>query len=401
MSQDAPDVSLPVSSVTPASDETRITEGTETPSSPGAQEPALISHPHRHSSEQNTPQNLARINSLENGEAQKSHREPQSRDTETGPRIEQPLSSHSSDISNIKRGDPRDPDNPHSHVPTLDGLSEDMSRPPPIGYTLRTRKFAIAFFWTLILIDCIAIPLVLYFCLHYLTNLSPNTVFSISTACLGGVSVVEYFLRFWRLWKKGSNCRVIGARRWYLDWFHWNFSIAWVFIMVELIVGTVPKFPPIRLLAMPVSSLLFWFAFELLAIDTFRFFHIPAPIRISSVPKGAPMRPAIYSIIEDVCAVDGSGGTEFRKRFNARFVASHYFRQMLHRLTIFWAFGGLACAIVTTTLVFTLANNEIAYIIGWALPFVWVAFMIPPTFWYVFRCLRREYAKWPERRTSV
>jgi hypothetical protein len=63
-----------------------------------------------------------------------------------------------------------------------------------------------------------------------------STVFSISTGALGTVSIVEYFIRFRRLWRQGSTCRVIGARRWYLDWFHWNLSVAWCAIMIELIV---------------------------------------------------------------------------------------------------------------------------------------------------------------------
>lgn len=108
--------------------------------------------------------------------------------------------------------------------------------PPPLNYTLWTRKLSIFIFWSFILIDSIAMPIVLYFCLWYDTDLSPNTVFSIVTAALGGVSILEYVLRFRRLWMKGSTCRVIGARRAYLDWFHWNFSLAWVVIMVELIV---------------------------------------------------------------------------------------------------------------------------------------------------------------------
>lgn len=41
-------------------------------------------------------------------------------------------------------------------------------------------------------------------------------VFSISTGALGTVSIVEYFLRFHRLWRKGSTCRVIGAQRFYV-----------------------------------------------------------------------------------------------------------------------------------------------------------------------------------------
>jgi hypothetical protein len=107
--------------------------------------------------------------------------------------------------------------------------------PPPLNYSLWDRRRAIAFFWVLIVVDCIAMPIVLYFCLWHLTGLSPNAVFSIVTAALGGVSIFEYFLRFWRLWKKDSTCRVIGARRSYLDWFHWNFTLGWIIIMLELI----------------------------------------------------------------------------------------------------------------------------------------------------------------------
>lgn len=110
------------------------------------------------------------------------------------------------------------------------------AEPPPLNYTLWTRKLSIFIFWFLILFDSIAMPIALYFPLWYATDLSHNTVFSIVTAALGGISILEYFLRFWRLWKKGSTCRVIGARRMYLDWFHWNFTAAWLIIMIELIV---------------------------------------------------------------------------------------------------------------------------------------------------------------------
>ena len=77
-------------------------------------------------------------------------------------------------------------------------------------------KRSIFIFWFLILFDSIVMPLALYFGLWYGTNLSPNTVFSIVTAALGGISIFEYVARFWRLWKKGSNCRVIGGRRSYV-----------------------------------------------------------------------------------------------------------------------------------------------------------------------------------------
>lgn len=115
-------------------------------------------------------------------------------------------------------------------------------KPPPLNYTLRTRKMSIFIFWSFILFDSIVMPIALYFGLWYGVGppskkqvLSANAVFSIVTAAIGGASIMEYAVRFWRLWKKSSTCRVIGARRWYLDLFHWNYSLAWIIVMLELI----------------------------------------------------------------------------------------------------------------------------------------------------------------------
>jgi hypothetical protein len=152
---------------------------------------------------------------------------------------------------------------PHTQV-TYD--DPDFRRPPPLGYTLRTRRKAIFWFWFLIFVDCILMPIGMYFGMWYgLTReqLSANAVFSISTALLGTVSIVEYFVRFARLWRKNSNCRVIGAQRYYvslqlsieresanslqLDWFHWNLSVGWFFVMIELIAYASPHLLPSHL----------------------------------------------------------------------------------------------------------------------------------------------------------
>lgn len=125
----------------------------------------------------------------------------------------------------------------------------EFTRPPPLNYSLRPRKKAIAIFWVLIFLDCVCMPIGLYFGMWYGTTrdqLSANAVFSISTALLGTVSIVEYFIRFHRLWKKGSTCRVIGAQRHYLDWFHWNLSVGWFFVMIELIAYVRPTYPNVH-----------------------------------------------------------------------------------------------------------------------------------------------------------
>jgi len=98
-------------------------------------------------------------------------------------------------------------------------------------------------------------------------------------------------------------------------------------------------------------------------------------------------------MIEDIVAVDGSGGTEFRTRLNERYEQSHYFRQMLHRLTLFWAIGSMGAAVVTTILVFTLERNA-AYIVGWCLPFVWAGIWATMTIFYVKRELKHERQEW-------
>lgn len=141
--------------------------------------------------------------------------------------------------------------------------------------------------------------------------------------------------------------------------------------------------------------MLYVFAFELLIVDILRYFHVPAPIRLSSVPKGSQLRPCIYSIIEDVCAVDGSGGTEFRENLNKRYEASHTFRAMLRRLGLFWAVGSMSIAVLDTILIFTI-QHEAAYVIGWALPFFWAGIWTLATWLYVKKKLRDEKTAWAE-----
>jgi hypothetical protein len=146
---------------------------------------------------------------------------------------------------------------------------------------------------------------------------------------------------------------------------------------------------------MPVVSMLYAFGTQLLVFDILRLFQVPAPVRVSSIPKGSQLRPAIYAIIEDVCAVDGSGGTAFREAFNRRYEASHIFRAMLRRLGLFWAIGAEGAAVVFTILIFTI-QHEAAYVVGWAAPFVWAGWWTVMTYFYVKWMLKKEKRAWAE-----
>lgn len=144
---------------------------------------------------------------------------------------------------------------------------------------------------------------------------------------------------------------------------------------------------------MPVASMLYAFGTELILVDILRYFEVPAFVRMSSVPRGTQLRPGIYTIVEDVIAADGGGGTEYREALNRRYEASHMFRAMLRRLGLFWSFGCEGTAVLITILVFTLPGNA-AFCVGWIAPFVWAGIWTVATIWYVKRELKIEKTAW-------
>ncbi|OQD89677.1 hypothetical protein PENANT_c002G05174 [Penicillium antarcticum] len=232
--------------------------------------------------------------------------------------------------------------------------------PLPLNYSLAKRKIRILVFWLLVFLDSVVFPIGLYYLLTRTTTWSTTTIFSVLTVTLFGTFITQSLERSWNLWRERSSCRVPNAGRYYFDFTHWNVLASWVIIITELVVGTIPDPPWMRMLAVPVPSIFFIFGLEMLIFEILYIFEIPAPFRISSIPKGSPMRPALYPLLEDIIAVDGKGGSKFRDRLDQRYKASPPFRGMLHRVTMLWAVpqvlvaGGTLAGIV-------IADHELAY----------------------------------------
>ncbi|KAJ6126370.1 hypothetical protein N7523_001982 [Penicillium sp. IBT 18751x] len=287
--------------------------------------------------------------------------------------------------------------------------------PHPLPYSLHTRKKAIALFWILFVLDTLVQPLVLYWALWYATDLSHNLVFSIVTACLGGISVFEYFYRFYKLFRKRACVRPLNARKsWVtflkvqnscaitnsfsqLDFFHINITIIWLVLAVELIVGTVAPEPYVRLVAMVLPTVMFYFGAVHLSLDILRVCGFKAPFRISSTPKGSVIPTALYVLIEDVVAVDGGGGQTYRYALRTRYLSSPYFRRMLFEVNCFWSGGSIVFAVAITTVIFTV-SEPVAYTLGWSLPFAWASIWTLITIPWVQSDLRREKLTWEETR---
>ena len=112
---------------------------------------------------------------------------------------------------------------------------------------------------------------------------------------------------------------------------------------VELIIGSAPHRPFIRLYAMPAHSFILSIGRELLFFSIFQALRIPNPFKLSSQDKGAPARPKTYMIIEDIIAVDTRvGRTSYRIAIDERYEAHPMCRNMLHQLDLLWAIPALS-----------------------------------------------------------
>jgi hypothetical protein len=148
-----------------------------------------------------------------------------------------------------------------------------------------------------------------------------------------------------------------------MDSFQYILSVSLVLVITLTIIGGTGKKPKIRVLAMLAPSFIFMTGLELLILDLLRLSGCRVPVRLSSIPRGGKMRPAIYLIIEDVTAVDGGGGTVYRERLNRRYEASAYFRRLLHFFTFFWSVAAMLMGSSTAMLVLS-TERSIGYVVS-------------------------------------
>ncbi|EIW85669.1 hypothetical protein CONPUDRAFT_118641 [Coniophora puteana RWD-64-598 SS2] len=287
--------------------------------------------------------------------------------------------------------------NSTSHIPkTSSGL-------PRIPFDLRAHKTGIIITWSSILLTSCLLPILGYFLLRYKTSLELTVVFAISTSPCGAVSLFSLFSRTYALFRKDSTCRPLPSTssttpsrgdtpgRWHLDNFNYNF--AFCFAIITIILSTAISHQPtsnIRLISVPIAVLLLLVCSQLVLVPLLIALDVRAPFRFSSLAAGERLRPATFIIAEDVVAVDGGGGTEFRRRWNERYDASADFRRLMVRLDLLWGFSGLALAGGIFGVVFGVQEENVGYVVGWGAPWVWAAGMALVTLRMTTATLRRE-----------
>lgn len=158
---------------------------------------------------------------------------------------------------------------------------------------------------------------------------------------------------------------------------------------------SLPGAPHLRLIAMPVPSLLLLLGSILLLSLILNGLEVLAPFRLGSTGRHeASVRPAIFYVVEDIVAVDGGGGAEYRVAWNARYASSKVFREMIFTLSITWMVGFFVVGGGLVGMIWGVEGGEdvMMAVLGvcWGLPFLLGAVGAWRTVGFVKGCLRRE-----------
>lgn len=147
-----------------------------------------------------------------------------------------------------------------------------------------------------------------------------------------------------------------------MDYFMWNFLFGFATVTAIIVAGNVTL--NIRVVALGLPILLADVCLQLFVIGCMRASKAKSPFRVSSVEKSDYVRSGVYSIAEDIVAVDGERGQEYRKQLEDRYLASKPIQDLCLRLDFIWGITGMAVAALSIGLLFGLDNPEAGYVVG-------------------------------------
>jgi len=210
------------------------------------------------------------------------------------------------------------------------------------------------------------------------------------------LSFTHYGFRSLKLFRSKTSplWRPIGWTRWgMLEFLQVNVLIITTLVEIELICGTAPNNPIVRLCAMPSPTICFYLGFLFCSTALFTQLGWKLPFNMSSTPKGSPWRPALFCFVEDAGAIEGQGGVDYRKHIAKRYDMSPRFRRMFLILSWAWGLGLLIIASIATALIMV-TDTFIGFGLGWGLPYVVGAVYVFITIRFVKSQLAKERAEW-------
>ena len=139
--------------------------------------------------------------------------------------------------------------------------------------------------------------------------------------------------------------------------------MVYITALVTYASSTTPAKP--RVAALPLSLLVAQVCIQLLGVYIMSSAGLAYPFTASSMKKGTrPFRPALYTIVEDIVAVDGGKGTAFRRTWDRRYQRSPDTRALLGHLSLFWGCSGLTLSAAMIVVIFVVPNPDVSWALG-------------------------------------
>ncbi|KAG6154870.1 hypothetical protein E4U11_006289 [Claviceps purpurea] len=266
----------------------------------------------------------------------------------------------------------------------------------PFTWHHGNRRWRLFLFAFLVFVDASAVPIALYYGMHYAGGVPGWIIFAVVTTIWGGPTYLEFAIRTFRLMKKERFYRPLGTEsRWCFDMLTWASVLTITVVTALFVVGSAPHEVWLRVLCMPAPAILYCLGGMMTVMMLYTVMGWKAPFRISSTAKGEEVFPAVYYFIEDVVAVNAKAGRPYREAFAARYQASPRFRQMLYKQSLFWSVPSLVLAAgLTVVAVHPDVPATAAYGVCWAVPFIWWGIWGAITVWWCKRDMVRERLEW-------
>ncbi|KAM4063168.1 hypothetical protein HRG_010268 [Hirsutella rhossiliensis] len=258
------------------------------------------------------------------------------------------------------------------------------------------RRWRLFFFAFFVFVDASAVPIALYYGMHYAGDVENWIIFAVVTTIWGGPTYLEFAVRTLRLIKRERFFRPLGTEsRWCFDMLNWTSILTITAVTALFIVGSAPHIVWLRVLCMPAPAILYCLGGVLFLVTLFHQMAWPAPFRISSTAKGEKVLPGAYYFVEDVVAVNAGAGRPYREALAARYKASPRFRRMLYVQSLFWSIPALLlAAALTVVAVIPPVPATGAYGVCWAVPFLWTGLWGGITVWWCKKEMVRERLEW-------
>ncbi|KAI0820472.1 hypothetical protein BC628DRAFT_1422959 [Trametes gibbosa] len=279
---------------------------------------------------------------------------------------------------------------------SLDSDSYHPTKPPPLNYSIKSnrRELAIILFFTFIFAEAGILPLILFYSIRWGAHLDNTKILAIITSLVGTYSSYKIARRSWYLFiRDGSHQRrPLGAARFGPDAFTIQIALGMTAFFTPLIIGSSLSPGSVHTVAISLPCFMITFCLPLLITGIWPH-KLRLPFRVSSMPPYTGLPPAIYTMVEDVVAVDGGGCVEFRQAWRIRYEHSAIMRGIVRVSSIWWGGSGTLCAGGLIAIAWTTVD-DIGFGICWGVPWLWAMISSALTICWVRRELERERTEW-------